>query len=426
MENIKEKKISDIHALKENHHISESEISALLSATETILKSEEFSVTAKKVFNSCAMLIGAKSGYVALLSDDGHENELLFLEEGGMKCNVNPNLPMPIRGLRETAYKTGKVVYDNDFMNSEWIKLMPKGHMPLKNVLFSPLNLDNKTVGIMGFACKNGDFTENDAKMAAVFGNYAAIALQNSRALEELIAANKAKDKLFSIIAHDLRAPFNSLIGFSDLLMEMVSGSADKKITQYSVFINTALNNFYSYLDNLLEWVRLQTNKIEFHPTSFCLIELAEEVKNLLLVQAQSKEINLILSIPQQMRIYADRNMIKVVLTNLISNAIKYSNFRSEVVVSGEHDKKYDKICVEDNGVGMSQESCKKLFKVDKSFSTPGTNNELGTGLGLVLCNDFVKKHKGQIGVESMIGKGSVFLISLPCKEGKDNQVFVS
>ncbi|MDP3441658.1 MAG: GAF domain-containing sensor histidine kinase [Ignavibacteria bacterium] len=410
---------SDINEIKEKYQTREKEISALLSATETILKSEEFTITAKKVFDSCAKVIGAKSGYVALLSDDGHENELLFLEDGGMPCNVNPELPMPIRGLRETAYRTGKVVYDNDFMNSEWVKFMPKGHMRLRNVLFSPLNIDSKTVGIMGFACKDGDFTENDAKLAAAFGNYAAIALQNSKILDELISSNKTKDKFFSIIAHDLRAPFNSLIGFSNLLMELVSGTIDKDVQKYSSIINEGLNKTYTYLNNLLEWSRLQTNKIEFRPTNFNVFDLTIEVKELLSLQAQNKEININISIPKQMQLYADINMIKVILINLISNAIKYSNLGNNITVSGKRINKRDKIFVEDNGVGMSQDSCHKLFKVEESFSTPGTNNEKGTGLGLVLCNEFIKKHNGQIEVKSEIGKGSVFWISLPCSYGE-------
>lgn len=410
-------KHTDTNELMEKFRIREQEISALLSATETILKSEEFSMTAKKVFDSCAKLIGAKSGYVALLSDDGAENELLFLEDGGMPCTVDLELPMPIRGLRETAYKTGKVVYDNDFMKSEWVKFMPKGHMALRNVLFSPLNIANKTVGIMGFACKDGDFTENDAKIAAAFGNYAAIALQNSRTLEELMATNKTKDKLFSIIAHDLRAPFNSLIGFSELLMEQVSQTTDKKIQKYSTIINESLNNTYNYLNNLLEWSRLQSNRIEFHPTIINVSDLIEEVKDFLLVQAQNKEISIKLKLPKQMPIYADRDLIEVVLINLISNAIKYSNHGADVVVSGKHINKQDKIYVEDNGVGMSQESLKKLFKAEESFSTPGTDNEKGTGLGLVLCNDLIQKHGGQLDVKSELGRGSVFCISLPGKE---------
>jgi signal transduction histidine kinase len=403
--------ISDI---TENYKIREKEISALLFATETILKSEKFNVTAKGVFDSCANLIGAKAGYVALLSDDGAENELLFLEDGGMPCTVSLELPMPIRGLRETAYRTGKVVYDNDFMKSEWVKFMPKGHMDLRNVLFSPLNIENKTVGIMGFACKDEDFTENDAKIAAAFGNYAAIALQNSKILEKLIASNKSKDKLFSIIAHDLRAPFNSLIGFSDLLIEKVSESTDKELKHYSSIINESLNKTYSYLNNLLEWSRLQTNRIEYKPSMFILSDLVEEVKEILIAQAQNKEINIKLSLQSKVQLFADRNMIKIVLINLVSNAIKYSTVGSEITISSKRTNKQDKVFVEDNGVGISEEICQQLFKVEKSFSTPGTNNEKGTGLGLVLCNDFLKKHNGQIDVKSEIGKGSVFCISLP------------
>ncbi|MGM0648487.1 MAG: GAF domain-containing sensor histidine kinase [Bacteroidota bacterium] len=404
----------------ERNLIRDNEISALLTATEAILKSEEFSVTAKKVFDACAKVIGAKSGYVALLSDAGQENELLFLEDGGVPCTVNPELPMPIRGLREIAYQTGKVVYDNDFMNSEWIKFMPKGHMILRNVLFSPLNIEGKTVGIMGFASKDGDFTDNDAKIAAAFGNYAAIALQNSKILGELIASNKAKDKLFSIIAHDLRAPFNSLIGFSDLLMEQVTRTYDKEIHEYSSIINEALNKTYNYLNNLLEWSRLQSNRIEFQATYFSLFDLVEEVTDLLLVQAQNKDISIKQMLPKQMRVYADRNMLKVVLINLISNAIKYSNVGANVVISGNQASNLDYIYVKDNGVGMSQENSEKLFKVEESFSTPGTNNEKGTGLGLVLCHDFIKKHNGKIKVKSELGKGSTFSISLPSYADKE------
>jgi len=402
------------------YEIKEKQISALLFATETILKSEKFSVTAKQVFDSCANLIGAKAGYVALMSDDGAENELLFLEDGGMPYTVSPELPMPIRGLRETAYKTGKVVYDNDFMKSEWVKFMPKGHMDLRNVLFSPLNIDNKTVGIMGFACKDGDFTENDAKIAAAFGNYAAIALQNSRILEELTASNKSKDKLFSIIAHDLRAPFNSLIGFSDLLIEKTSLSTDMELHKYASIINESLNKTYNYLNNLLEWSRLQTNRIEFKPSIFYLSDLVEEVLGILTAQAQNKEIRIKLSLQNNVELFADRNMIKIVLTNLVSNAIKYSNVGSEITISNKRTNKENKIFVTDKGVGISKESCQKLFKVEESFSTPGTNNEKGTGLGLALCNDFVKKHTGHIDVESDIGKGSVFIVVLPINKDRE------
>ncbi len=179
----------ELQELLKIHEKRENEISELLKATQTVLETHDFQKTAKLIFDSCARTIGAKAGYVALLSDDGQENELLFLEDGGMPCTVNPNLPMPIRGLREESYRTGKVVYDNHFMKSKWVNYMPKGHMSLKNVLFAPLNIEGKTVGIMGLACKPGDFDENDARIAAAFGDYAAIALKNSKVLHSAVMA---------------------------------------------------------------------------------------------------------------------------------------------------------------------------------------------------------------------------------------------
>lgn len=148
------------------------------------------------MFGICSDLIGSTSGYVALLSEDGMENEVLFLESGNRPCSVDPNLPMPIRWLRETAYRDNQTVYDNDFMNSEWMAFMPSGHVELTNVMFAPLVIDNKTVGIMGLANKPDDFNLNDAKLASGFGELAAIALQNSRNLDQRDAAEKANQNL--------------------------------------------------------------------------------------------------------------------------------------------------------------------------------------------------------------------------------------
>lgn len=146
----------------------------------------DFESTARGIFDLARTMTGAKSGYIALLSDDGSENEVLFLEAGGLPCTVDESLPMPIRGLRAESYKSGRAACDNDFMNSKWMKWMPEGHVDLKNVMFAPLNIGNKTVGLMGLANKDGDFTEHDQKIAEGFGHLAAIALSHSRTLEEL------------------------------------------------------------------------------------------------------------------------------------------------------------------------------------------------------------------------------------------------
>lgn len=146
-----------------------------------MLDQNDFESTARAVFDSLCDLIGATSGYVALLSDDGAENEILFLESGGLPCSVDESLPMPIRGLRAESYLHNSVVYDNNFMDSEWIKFLPEGHVYMNNVMFSPLTIQGKTVGIIGLANKDGDFDDSDAEIARYFGEIAALALERSR-----------------------------------------------------------------------------------------------------------------------------------------------------------------------------------------------------------------------------------------------------
>ena len=177
-------------ALEQALHAAErqtEELQFLLNGAKTVLEGNDFPLTARRIFNAACEMTGAVSGYVALLSDDGEENEVLFLESGGLPCSVDESLPMPIRGLRGEAYRTGQAVFENDFMKSPWIEYMPHGHVELGNVMFAPLNIESKTVGIMGLANKPGDFTEDDRRMAGAFGQLAAIALKNSRTMEALI-----------------------------------------------------------------------------------------------------------------------------------------------------------------------------------------------------------------------------------------------
>lgn len=187
----------------------EAKISALLKGSRAVLESSDFKTTARSIFDSCKNIIGASAGYVALLSEDGTKNEVQFLDAGGGPCSVNPDLPMPIRGLRAEAYRTGQPVYHNDFSKSPWARYMPEGHMVLKNVLFAPLLIEGKIVGALGLANKQGDFTENDVRMANAFSELASIALRNSRNLELLenseerfrSVAETANDAIISIDA---------------------------------------------------------------------------------------------------------------------------------------------------------------------------------------------------------------------------------
>lgn len=174
-------------------YLSKSEITSLLDGARAVLKYPDFESSARAIFDICKNLTGATSGYIALLSKDRAENEVLFLDSGGLPCSVDPNLPMPIRGLRGEVYKSLKTLYENDFANSKWMEFMPNGHVKLESVLFAPMVLDRRVVGLLGLANKPGGFNEDDAHLASVFAEFAAIALTQKQT-EDLL--RKAYDEL--------------------------------------------------------------------------------------------------------------------------------------------------------------------------------------------------------------------------------------
>jgi PAS domain S-box-containing protein len=186
------------HAAEADLRVAET--AALVAASRAILESRLFKDAARAVFDSCKGLIGARAGYVALLSADGSENEVVFLDAGGLPCSVDPSLPMPIRGLRAEAYRTHKAVFENDFADSPWTEFMPPGHAQLENVLFAPLTIDRKVVGLLGLANKPGGFTAHDVRLASAFGELAAIALSNSRTQEALIRAKDEWERTFDAV----------------------------------------------------------------------------------------------------------------------------------------------------------------------------------------------------------------------------------
>jgi len=158
----------------------ERQMTALLKASRAVREESSFADAARRIFEVCCEVTGATSGYLALLSEDGRENKVVFLESGGLPCDVDPRLPMPVRGLRAEAYTTGRVVYDNDFAGSAWMRFMPQGHVAVRNVMFAPMNLDGKTIGLLGLANKPNDFAEDDASVAGALAEIAVVALQRA------------------------------------------------------------------------------------------------------------------------------------------------------------------------------------------------------------------------------------------------------
>jgi len=236
---------------------------------------------------------------------------------------------------------------------------------------------------------------------------------QREVALQKL---NAEKDKFFSIIAHDLKSPFNSIVGFSELLLEQVRANEFSGIEKYAEIILQSSDRAMNLLMNLMEWSRSQTGRMVFNPEYFELVNLIHETVHLFTDISDLKLITIRQILPQNAPVFADKAMISTVLRNLISNAIKFTMAGGDIQISIEEKNKEVLVAVKDNGLGLSKNSIQRLFRIDDTVSTPGTQNEVGTGLGLILCKEFIEKHQGKIWVDSEEGKGSTFYFSLPKK----------
>ncbi len=186
----------------------------------------------------------------------------------------------------------------------------------------------------------------------------------------------------------------------------------------YSEYINIGLIQAFKYLKNLLEWSRLQTKRVRFNPSTVNLNKLVNEIVEMLFTQAQLKDIKINTEVSEDLQIFADEIILKTVLVNIVSNSIKYSFKNGELNIRCiKNGNEEVAIYVKDNGMGMSPEKSRTLFNISETKSLPGTNNETGTGLGLIICNEFVKMHNGHISVESELNKGSTFRVVLPVNQ---------
>jgi len=234
---------------------------------------------------------------------------------------------------------------------------------------------------------------------------------QNSKELKQL---NADKDRFMQILAHDLRNPFNALLGFSDLLLRNFKNYDDDLIKYYLDIIKQTSERTYLMLDELLLWSKSQAGKLPFEPTSINLSNLIASIYSETQTNAQRKNITIKLSVPENFQIFADGNMLKTVIRNLVSNAIKFTRKDGEIKIISHIDNGNVVIAVADNGIGINKTDQEKLWNISNPHTTVGTDNEKGTGLGLLLCKDFVEKHGGKIWVESDEGFGSNFKIQLP------------
>lgn len=241
---------------------------------------------------------------------------------------------------------------------------------------------------------------------------------ERTKQLEEL---NATKDKFFSIIAHDLKNPFNTLMGFSELLLENMEMYNEKQLQEYIGIIFETARTSYNLLENLLNWSRSQTGNLKMNRIQIDLNDIVTTNISLLENNAAKKQILLQSNLDENITAYADKNMIDTIIRNLITNAIKYTSEDGIITVNAEVSDSFVLVCIADTGVGIKPEALKNLFRIDQNNSTKGTANETGTGLGLILCKEFIEKNKGKIWAESEAGKGSRFFFTIPMAEDEVN-----
>lgn len=253
-----------------------------------------------------------------------------------------------------------------------------------------------------------------EAKLKKYIDELGQVNKQLIKSEDQLKNLNASKDKFFSIVAHDLRSPFTSLIGYSEFLKDDLEDLSKEEIELFAKNINESAQTVFNLLENLLQWSRVQTGRIRIDPEIHDISQLVDSTFNLLKNNADKKNITLVNNISPRTLVYSDVQTISSVIQNLISNAIKFTPKEGKIEVGCNIKNDKLTVFVSDTGIGIRDEDKEKLFKIDMHLTTEGTEKEEGSGLGLILCKELVEKNNGEIWVESELGKGSTFFFTLP------------
>lgn len=293
----------------------------------------------------------------------------------------------------------------------------------IKSVLIIPVFIKNEWFGFIGFddVEKEREWQEQDMKLLRTVSDIIGFYFQNRESEQKILqnnrvlkSLNSTKDKMMSIIGHDLKNPISQILGFADLLLHNYDKYNDEKIRYFHNIIYSSTQQVSSLLENLLQWSRAERGKLQFHPTKVDVSVTAENTVSLMHAVALNKEIRLTNKLDKEIMVNADVHMVETIWRNLISNAIKFTDRGGEVTLDYATERNYIRFSVSDTGVGMTKEVMESLFNSELNVSTSGTLGEPGTGLGLSICKEFVEKHKGILTVKSEPGKGSTFSFTLP------------
>ena len=395
---------------------------ALFEISEIAFTVSDMSSMYKSIHEEIASLMTVKNIYLALYDE---KTDILsfpyFVDEYDP-----PQMPKKLgKGLTEYILRKGEA----ELIDAQKdLELRKAGEVELIGApaaiwLGVPLKLQGKTIGVIVVQDYEDEKAYGDEEMQILTFVSEQIAQvierkRNSDAVkkytEELKQLNATKDKFFSIIAHDLRNPFITLLGFSDLLISDFGELTDEEKIYYITEMKKSAEISHNLLQNLLQWSRSQTGRIEFNPQKLDLHDVISSNVELLKASAERKQIKILSEIPKLTYVSADEDMLNTIIRNLLTNSLKFTNKDGKIEINCIHQNSNFQIFISDTGVGMNDKVKANLFRLDVSQSTFGTENEAGTGLGLILCKEFVEKHGGTISVESEVGKGSKFCITLP------------
>ena len=332
-----------------------------------------------------------------------NQSFLEFFKVDKEKILLNNNTQIISKNEKWLADEEDEAVIHNKIAlkNIERKISLPDGRSVWLNINKAPLYDDkNDVIGIVGVTDDITQRIEFHEKLIAT--------------QKEMELLNKQKDKFFSIIAHDLRSPFSGMLGFTEILIDDYSELSEDEKKFYIQGIYSSLKDLLTLIDNLLTWSRVQLNRVDFDPKEIFLRKIVDSVFSSQRIAANNKQIKLESEISADIKAYADADMIETVIRNLVSNAIKFTNIEGTIKVNAIDGRDFVKVEIQDNGVGMKPEIANNLFEIDTHASTRGTKGENGTGLGLIICKEFIDKHGGTISVESEIGKGSRFMFTVP------------
>jgi PAS domain S-box-containing protein len=413
--------ISQIQDITERKK-SELLLSSLYEISNAVYRSTDTYALYKEIHSIVNDLVPVKNIYIAIYDD---KTEMLsfpyWVDE------YDPPMPPKKlgRGLTEYVLRTGEGILVDPELDTA---LREAGEIELIGTnspvwLGVPLIISGKTIGVIvvqDYENENA-FGEDELQLLTFISEQIARVIESKRNseqiakyVEELKQLNLTKDKFFSIIAHDLKTPFQFLLGLSEMLYDPGSNLAMDEKEKYMQELNTLLKNQYQLLQNLLEWATIQLGKTKFMPSKLNLYEIIEDKIKLMQHNATQKEISLVNEIDKNLFVLADRQMLRSIFQNFITNSIKFTNRRGTIKIYSMPVNDYVKIIIEDNGVGIAKETLDRIYSLDSVHSTKGTEGELGTGLGVMLCKEMIEKQDGKLSIESELDKGTKVIFTLP------------